>query len=61
MVHGAGVESAGRGGTGLVGLESGRPEIRTSEFGLHLALHGTPDGRAQKVVMGSAWPSVAGR
>ena len=34
----------GGGGTGHVGLESGRPEIHTGEFGFRLALHGPPDG-----------------
>ena len=47
-VRGTGVESTGRRGTGHVGLESGRHEIHTGKFGFHLALHGTPDGRAQK-------------
>ena len=60
MVRGAGVESAGQGRTGHVVFKSGRPEIRAGEFGFHLALHGTPDGRAQRVVMGSARPSAAG-
>ena len=44
----AGVESAGQRGTGHVRLESGRFEIHTGKFGFHLALHGTPNGWAQK-------------
>jgi len=36
------------GETGHGGLESGRFETHAGEFCLHLALHGTPDGRAQK-------------
>ena len=43
------MEGAGRGG-----LESGRFEIHTGEFGLHLVLRdGTPDGQAQKRSHGS--------
>ena len=48
MVRGTGVESTGQGGTGHVRLESGRLEIHTGKFGFYLALHGTPNGRAQK-------------
>ena len=53
-VRGTSVESTGRRGTKHVGLESERLESRTGKFGFHLALHGTPDNRAQRTVMGSA-------